>query len=416
MRKCYKIRPSIYFLCLILTLFLWGNDAYATFSIVAVDTVTGAVGGAGASCINNCEIITDLIEGIGGVHTQASYLAGNQANAHALMLAGLTPDSIIGWLAANDVEGMPYYRQYGVVTLAGNGASAGYTGAGTTFWRGHITGPGYAIQGNILLDQQIVDTIEYAYLNTDGPLEEKLMAALEAANVPGADTRCMSCNKPAISAFIKVVHLGDGGTPYLYRLVTNTVCALNPVDSLRVLYDNWVALRYADADQSTVTVSPDYLGGYTDDSALITVTPLNHTGQPPANGVAEVIITRSGPGTLSEVTDNGDGTFSAWFFASDANCSSDSIFVSISAGGQLTDVNHHPNIYMYECGDVNGNCAINILDVTYLISYIYKGGTLPVPPEAGDANGNGSTNILDATYLINYLYKGGPEPICPPLI
>ncbi|PKK82237.1 MAG: hypothetical protein CVT49_14785 [candidate division Zixibacteria bacterium HGW-Zixibacteria-1] len=417
MRKSYKIRPSIFFLCLILTLFLWGNEAYATFSIVAVDTVTGAVGGAGASCINNCEIITDLIEGIGGVHTQASYLAGNQANAHALMLAGLTPDSIIGWLAANDVEGMPFYRQYGVVTLAGNGASAGYTGAGTTFWRGHITGPGYAIQGNILLDQQIVDTMEYAYLNTDGPLEEKLMAALEAANVPGADTRCMSCNKPAISAFIKVVHLGDGGTPYLYRLVTNTVCALNPVDSLRVLYDNWMALRYADADQSTVTVSSDHLGGNTDDSALITVTPLNHTGQPPTNGVNEVIITNlSYMGPISEVADNGDGTYSAWLHADDDYCSKDTIFVSISAGGQLTDVNQHPTIYMYECADANHNCAINILDATYLISYLYKGGNAPIPLESGDINGNGSINLLDISYLINYMYKGGPGPVCPPLI
>nr|MBN2277966.1 dockerin type I repeat-containing protein [candidate division Zixibacteria bacterium] len=64
-------------------------------------------------------------------------------------------------------------------------------------------------------------------------------------------------------------------------------------------------------------------------------------------------------------------------------------------------------------GDANNNGAVNILDVTYLISYLYKSGPPPPCPEEGDANGNGATNILDATYLISYLYKSGPAPICP---
>ncbi|MEW5922967.1 MAG: peptidoglycan DD-metalloendopeptidase family protein [Candidatus Zixiibacteriota bacterium] len=67
----------------------------------------------------------------------------------------------------------------------------------------------------------------------------------------------------------------------------------------------------------------------------------------------------------------------------------------------------------YICGDANGNGALNILDVTYLITYLYKGGPEPVPMEGGDANGNGAINILDVTYLITYLYKSGPAPVCP---
>lgn len=64
------------------------------------------------------------------------------------------------------------------------------------------------------------------------------------------------------------------------------------------------------------------------------------------------------------------------------------------------------------CGDVNGDASINILDVTYVINYLYKGGPPPDPPEAGDVNNSGDINILDVIYLINYLYKGGPEPVC----
>jgi len=67
----------------------------------------------------------------------------------------------------------------------------------------------------------------------------------------------------------------------------------------------------------------------------------------------------------------------------------------------------------YVCGDADRNMSINILDVTFLINYLYKGGPAPEPEEAGDANGDGNINILDVTYLINYLYKGGEPPICP---
>jgi len=67
-------------------------------------------------------------------------------------------------------------------------------------------------------------------------------------------------------------------------------------------------------------------------------------------------------------------------------------------------------IATYLFGDADNNEAINILDVTYLISYLYKGGPAPVCPNSGDPNGDCATNILDVTYLINYLYKGGPAP------
>ncbi|MEW6013763.1 MAG: M28 family peptidase [Candidatus Zixiibacteriota bacterium] len=67
----------------------------------------------------------------------------------------------------------------------------------------------------------------------------------------------------------------------------------------------------------------------------------------------------------------------------------------------------------FVCGDANGSGAVNILDATFIINYLYKSGAAPSPLEAADANGNGSINILDATYILTHLYKSGPEPICP---
>lgn len=64
------------------------------------------------------------------------------------------------------------------------------------------------------------------------------------------------------------------------------------------------------------------------------------------------------------------------------------------------------------CGDASNDRAINILDITFLIAYLYKGGPAPESLWAADPNGDGTINILDITYLIAFLYKDGPEPVC----
>nr|MBN2276114.1 dockerin type I repeat-containing protein [candidate division Zixibacteria bacterium] len=68
-----------------------------------------------------------------------------------------------------------------------------------------------------------------------------------------------------------------------------------------------------------------------------------------------------------------------------------------------------------KCGDANASGGVNILDATYIITYLYKSGPAPKPWQViGDVNHSGGVNILDATYLINYLYKSGPAPDCCP--
>jgi uncharacterized Ntn-hydrolase superfamily protein len=112
--------------------------AQHTFSIVAVDSVTGEIGSAGATCgdtitwpgILGAMIISDIIPGTGAIHTQAHYQETNQENAHDLMQEGNSPQEIINWLVENDVQGYPSFRQYGIVDFNdGNPRSAGFTGS-----------------------------------------------------------------------------------------------------------------------------------------------------------------------------------------------------------------------------------------------------------------------------------------------
>ena len=50
-----------------------------------------------------------------------------------------------------------------------------------------------------------------------------------------------------------------------------------------------------------------------------------------------------------------------------------------------------------ECGDVDDSGAINLLDITYIISYLYMGGPAPDPLTTGDVNSSGTLNLLDIT-------------------
>jgi hypothetical protein len=61
-------------------------------------------------------------------------------------------------------------------------------------------------------------------------------------------------------------------------------------------------------------------------------------------------------------------------------------------------------------GDVNGNGAINVTDVLYLINYLFIDGPEPLPWESGDVNCDGIINTTDVVYLINYLFINGPPP------
>jgi uncharacterized Ntn-hydrolase superfamily protein len=211
-----------------------------TFSIVAVDSATGEVGSAGASCIAGSLILSDVHPGVGVIHTQSYWHAGNQNYARTLMNEGYPPQEIVDSLVANDAQGNPSIRQYGIVDLVNGGRSAGYTGVNCFDYKNHMTGANYTIAGNILLGQQILDSMEVRFLSTPGMLADKLMAALQGAKVPGADTRCLADGRSAISAFIRVAKPEDTtGVLFLHLNVHNAPVGIDPIDSLQVLFDEW---------------------------------------------------------------------------------------------------------------------------------------------------------------------------------
>ena len=256
---------------------------YSTFSIVAVDLETGEVGSAGGSCIGGSIIISDIHPGIGAIHTQSYWTSANQNNASELMDEGYSPYEIIEYLESNDVSNNPFIRQYGIVDMynginygylfedecndipstnwsgeIGSGElgectdipiarSAAFTGSNCSDWKGHIEGISYSIQGNILLNEGILLSMEENFINTIGPLDKKLMAALQGANIPGADVRCLDEGISTLSSFIRVAKPDDINENFYIDLNVDSVIPyynqtgiwLEPIDSLQTMYDNW---------------------------------------------------------------------------------------------------------------------------------------------------------------------------------
>ncbi len=259
-------------------LFIINLQTFATFSITAVDTVTKEVGSAGASCIGapqipqGCLILSDVHPGVGVVHTQASYLEGNQNLAKGYMNQGDSPQEIVDKVVNNDVQSNSGPRQYGVVDLVDNGRSAGYSGSGCQDYKGHILGKNYAIQGNILKGEEILDSMESRFLETEGTLSDKLMAALQGAKVRGADTRCYNQNKSTISAFIRVAKPNDPDNDLYCDLNVNTTSgSTDPIDVLQGKYDDWLATNIKSKNKiisHKVIVSQNYPNPFTKSTTI----------------------------------------------------------------------------------------------------------------------------------------------------
>ncbi len=159
----------------------------STFSIAAADPEAGEVGVAVASRFFAVgTIVPHARADVGTVATQANANTTFGPRGIELLARGLTPDETVKVLLRTDTGAND--RQIGVVNAAGE--SATYTGPGCNPWAGGRSGPGYAIQGNILAGEKVVVAMESAFLASRGrPLAERLYAALRAGDEAGGDSR-----------------------------------------------------------------------------------------------------------------------------------------------------------------------------------------------------------------------------------
>ncbi len=187
------------------------QDPFAhTFSIVARDSVTGNVGVAVQSHWFSVGNTVSWAEaGVGAVATQSLVNKSFGPRALDMLQEGYSPQQAIDSLIAGD-EGRAF-RQVAIIDTEGSVAT--YTGDNCIAEAGHIKGNQYSVQANMMLNDKVCPAMSKAYENADGPLAERLVASLQAAQKAGGDIRGQQ------SAAILVVKGTSNDKPWEERLV-----------------------------------------------------------------------------------------------------------------------------------------------------------------------------------------------------
>jgi hypothetical protein len=79
--------------------------------------------------------------------------------------------------------------------------------------------------------------------------------------------------------------------------------------------------------------------------------------------------------------------------------------------GLTGPISNIPSFWTWTLGDVNHSHSMNVLDLTYMVDRLFRGGPPIVPLFVGDVNGDCGVNVLDLTYMIDRLFRGGPAPV-----
>jgi hypothetical protein len=255
------------------------STALATWSVLAVDRTTGRVVLASASCVNAPdELMKSLLavvvpgKGIAACQAASDNTHRNQMLVFAELQKGTDPKRIIELLS---VDPNFQSRQFGILDLQGR--SAGHTGLSNGYVAQHLSGqvPGteifYSVQANIMRPGEVMPNAVRAFINASGAITDRVMAAMEAADGSGGDSRC-TCppwptdgTKPPIPCDGRAAHValilmaeptdrsGDShhdGRYAMYLTVSqpgpengpNQIKAgenLNPIKTLRMRYDAW---------------------------------------------------------------------------------------------------------------------------------------------------------------------------------
>lgn len=218
-----------------------GEEDVSTFSIIGFDPETQELGvGVQSRAFRAGAIVPYAVAGVGAIATQASANQSYGPRAIELLREGRTPEEVVRIITDEDPR--RDVRQVAVIDTQGRVAA--HTGvdrvARPNQLAGHILGANYSVQGNTLAGRQVITEMARAYEETTGELAEKLMAALEAGEAAGGDTRGMQ------AAGIYVVKPIDGDRTTDKWVDIRVDDAVDPYKELRRLLNIGLAPRHAE--------------------------------------------------------------------------------------------------------------------------------------------------------------------------
>ena len=123
--------------------------------------------------------------GVGAIATQAKTNILYGINGLKLLRTGLSPQVALETMSRED----PDWKSRQVIMIDGKGRTAAFTGKDTIGWKGHLVGENYAVAGNMLVSNQVIEAMAQTFENSNGELAERMLKALEAGQEAGGDKR-----------------------------------------------------------------------------------------------------------------------------------------------------------------------------------------------------------------------------------
>ena len=157
-----------------------------TYSIVARDPATGELGVAVQSHWFSVGPIVAWAEaGVGAVATQSFVEPSYGKHGLDLMRSGRSaPDALKELLAKDEAREV---RQ--VAMIDAHGRVDAFTGKNDIQAAGHIVGTNFSVQANLMLNDKVWPAMARAFESTKGDLADRMLAALDAAQLEGGDIR-----------------------------------------------------------------------------------------------------------------------------------------------------------------------------------------------------------------------------------
>ena len=157
-----------------------------TYSIVARDPETGELGVAVQSrAFNTGAVVPWAAPGVGVVATQSYTEVSYGPLGLELLRAGKSPEQALAELVAADDDSA--YRQ--VAILGAGGQVAVHIGEACIPAAGFAAGDGFSAQANMVDSERVWESMAEAFEGSQGPLAERLLSALDAAEEAGGDWR-----------------------------------------------------------------------------------------------------------------------------------------------------------------------------------------------------------------------------------
>mgnify|MGYP001055911085 CR=1 FL=1 len=181
-----------------------------TYSIVAVDHEAGEIGVAVQSHWFSVGSTVPWAEaGVGAVATQSFVNLSFGPRGLELLRKGLGPQQVVEELLASDPSGQ--MRQLAVIDR--HGTAAAHTGRRCVPEAGHVLGGSFSVQANLMASADVWPAMAGSFQSSSGPLAERLVEALGAAQACGGDLRGTQ------SAAIVVVRVEPTGMIWKDRLI-----------------------------------------------------------------------------------------------------------------------------------------------------------------------------------------------------